>query len=164
MDGSRFIHNYSKEPEKLAKDSREVNDELCDNYHDDEQAVQQQERQNEYEKVVQERLEEAAHHLSMREDEATSVGSKIASEEGRENKETTGGDAEKFARRQSLVMDEVLRKATGKNTADWVRTQPLLTPIPDKSKGKRCKMGTPKWKRNCRTTGSIDTWKDWRNR
>ena len=114
-----FIRKQSRELEEMSRACREVNDDLCDHYYEDTQAVEQQELQLEYSEKLEEMLEESARHLALREDEATTVIS-----ERKDRSQAEGAKVKEvleYAKEQTRALDEALTHATGKTAAEWAR-------------------------------------------
>ena len=55
--------------EEMSKACRELNNDLCDHYYEDTQAVEQQELEMEYSEKIEEVLEESARQLAFGEDD-----------------------------------------------------------------------------------------------
>ena len=117
-NGSKtFIRNQRQELEELGKACREVNDDLCDHYYEDAQAVEQQELQADYSERIDELLDEAGRHLALREAEATTVISGKTDRghvEGARMKEVL-----EYAKEQTKALDKALTQATGRTAAEW---------------------------------------------
>ena len=59
-----FIRNRSRELEEMSRACRELNNDLCDHYYEDTQAVEQQELEMKYSEKIEEVLEESARQLA----------------------------------------------------------------------------------------------------
>ena len=68
-----FIREEAEELRAMDKACREVNDDLCDNYHDEEQADRSHARQLVYSVDMAKMLDEVANHLALRADEPSTI-------------------------------------------------------------------------------------------
>ena len=131
-NGSKtFIQNQSRELEEMGKVCQEINDDLCDHYHEDPLAEKQQNLQMEYQENIETVLEEAVRHLALREDEPTMVLSERTEQNPEESARVT--EVLEYVKEQNKNLNEALTQATGKTAAEWPKSEEIK-PRPDRKK------------------------------
>ena len=123
-----FIRQEAEELRSIGKSCREINDELCDNYHDEAKADEFHARQLVYSVDIAKMLEEAATHLALRADETSTIFTEGTSTPVTQPR---GGqkiqDVVEYAREQQKTLEEAMVRTMGKTPTEWMES---TTPKP----------------------------------
>ena len=135
-NGSRtFIRMQSEELGAMGKTCKEVNDDLCDNYHDDLQADLHMKKQLIYSRDIAVLLDESAKHLALREDEPTTIcsGETNTPREQTTTLEEANGEEEKGRERRRDLLRRAhkreIEKVGLKISANLEELDKLIEPI-----------------------------------